>query len=92
MKKLIVLMVGLMLLVSVNAEARYIKLNDASMYYKSYYSINVWARTTDEGKFPKVGSVPAGTKVKIIGESSEDYKVKLSNGTVGWINKMHFDK
>ncbi len=74
------------------AKPQYIKLHDASKYYETYHNINVWAKQTDAGKLPIVGSIPAGSQVRVIGEGFEDYKVKLSNGIVGWINKMHFDE
>ncbi len=58
--------------------------------YETYRNINVWEKTSVNGKFPKVGSVPAGSTIKVVGEEGEDYRVLLSNGIVGWINKMHF--
>jgi len=57
------------------------------------YEVAVWGKTSDEGKFPKVGSMRCGSRALLIEERENDYKVlsPLDN-SVGWVSKVQIAK
>lgn len=56
---------------------------------KDYYKINLWAKTSEQGKFPKVGEAMPGSNALLLATSGEDYKVKSQlDGSVGWVNRI----
>ena len=54
----------------------------------SSYKVNVWAKKTEDGKFPKVGEMRAGSRAILLEISDQDFKVKSPfDGSIGWIGQ-----
>ena len=53
-------------------------------------SLNV--RSGAGTSYSKIGSLSKGTKVEILDEKSGWYKVKLTNGTTGWVSGQYISK
>ncbi len=55
--------------------------------------INLWSRTTPQGKGKVVGKMYPGSRALIIQEGSEDYKVKSSfDKSIGWVNEVQVER
>ena len=57
------------------------------------YKINIWEKTTENGKGGMVGEIKFGSRALIIDREGEDYKVLSPiNKSIGWINGIHISK
>lgn len=57
------------------------------------HRINLWGKTSPNGKFPKVGEMYPGSNAMIIDRIGDDFKVisPLDN-SIGWVNRVQIDK
>ena len=57
------------------------------------YFVTVWGKPTNEGKFPKVGSMRCGSRALLIEERGDDYKILSPlDGSIGWVNEIQISK
>ena len=57
------------------------------------YRIDVWANTQENWKFPMIGTLIPGAQAEILGESSDDYQIKIpKTQIVGWVGKIQVAK
>ena len=57
------------------------------------YKINIWEKTTENGKGGMVGEIKFGSRALIIDREGEDYKVLSPiNNLIGWVNGIHISK
>ena len=57
------------------------------------YKINIWEKTTENGKGGMVGEIKFGSRALIIDREGEDYKVLSPiNKLIGWVNGIHISK
>ena len=57
------------------------------------YKINIWEKTTENGKGGMVGEIKLGSRALIIDREGEDYKVLSPiNKLIGWVNRIHISK
>ncbi len=57
------------------------------------YKINIWEKTTENGKGGMVGEMRCGSRALIIDREGEDYKVLSPiNKSIGWVNGIHISK
>jgi hypothetical protein len=53
------------------------------------HKVNLWAKTSEEKKFPKVGELLPGSRALLLETSIQDYKVKSPyDGSTGWVNQI----
>lgn len=53
------------------------------------HKITVWAKTTEQGRFPKIGALLPGSRALLLKTSGNDFKIKSPlDGSVGWVNHM----
>jgi len=62
-------------------------------YVLNNHRINVWGKTTANGKFPKVGEMHPGSNALILERSGDDYKIlsPLDN-SIGWVNEVQVNR
>lgn len=60
-----------------------------------HFRVRLWERPTPAGKGRSVGELPPGSRVDVLVEDAEDYRIRAPDEdgrTVeGFINKMHFE-
>ena len=57
------------------------------------HKINIWEKTTENGKGVMVGEMRCGSRALIIDREGEDYKVLSPiNKSIGWVNGIHISK
>ena len=55
--------------------------------------VNLWKKTSENGKGRRVGIIRAGSRAIILEESGEDYRVQSPiNNMIGWVNKIQVAK
>lgn len=53
------------------------------------HKIKLWAKTSEQGRFPKAGELLPGSRALLLEASSQDYKVKSPyDGSTGWVNQI----
>jgi len=53
------------------------------------HKVNLWAKTSANGKKPKVGELLPGSRALLLETSTQDYKVKSPlDGSIGWVNQI----
>ena len=57
------------------------------------HRINLWGKTTPNGKFPKVGEMYPGSNAIVIDRNGDDFKVisPLDN-SIGWVNRVQVQR
>jgi len=62
------------------------------MWALQNYKVNVWERTSANGKGKRVGEMLCGSRARIIDRSGEDYQIlsPLDN-SIGWVNKIQIE-
>ena len=62
-------------------------------YVLSNHRINVWGKTTANGKFPRVGEMYPGSNAMILDRSGDDFKiVSPLDNSIGWVNEIQVDR
>lgn len=57
------------------------------------HRVNVWAKPSDEGKFPKVGEMRPGSRALILEKRGDDYRIKSPlDGSIGWVNELQVSR
>ena len=65
------------------------ELGRSEAWVVSSYKVNVWAKKTEDGKFPKVGEMRAGSRALLLEISDQDFKVKSPlDGSIGWVGQI----
>lgn len=63
------------------------ELGKSEMWVLMNYKINVWEKSTPDGKGRKVGEMRPGSRAVIIEEGSQDFKIKSPlDKSIGWVN------
>lgn len=53
------------------------------------HKVNLWAKTSEKGREPKVGELLPGSRALLLDTSTQDYKVKSPyDGSTGWVNHI----
>ena len=62
------------------------------MWAVKNYKVNVWEKTSANGKGKKVGEMMCNSRALIIDKSGDDYKIlsPLDN-SIGWVNKIQIE-
>jgi len=61
----------------------------STMWVLRNHKINIWSKTTKEGKFPKSGEMHPGSNARLIKRSGDDYYVQSPlDNSKGWINDI----
>jgi len=62
----------------------------SEMWVLQNVKINIWEKSTPDGKGRPVGKMIPGSRAVILEEGPDDYKVQSPlDKSIGWINKMH---
>ena len=53
------------------------------------HRVNVWGKTTANGKFPRVGEMYPGSNALLLDRSGDDFKiVSPLDNSIGWVNSI----
>ena len=105
-RKFIVCAALLLVFVATSAHAeckRYIELHSAKHTAREYgkseawvirnHKVNLWAKTSPEGKFPLAGKMRPGSRAIILDERGDDYKVRSPlDSSIGWVNRVQVSR
>ena len=62
----------------------------SEMWVLQNVKINIWEKSTPDGKGRPVGKMIPGSRAVILEEGPDDYKAQSPlDKSIGWINKMH---
>jgi len=65
------------------------EIGQSEMWVLSNYKINLWSKTSKNGKGSVVGRLISGSHALIIDENSRDYKIQSPlDKSIGWISKI----
>lgn len=63
------------------------------MWVLQNYKVNLWEKTTANGKGRKVGEMHAGSNALLLERNGDDYKVKSpKDKSIGWVNIIQVSK
>lgn len=64
-----------------------------TMWILNNVKINLWEKTTPQGKGRRVGEMLPGSRAVIVEQATEDYKVQSPlDNSVGWVNKLQVSR
>lgn len=65
------------------------EMNTTESWVVANHKINVWQKTTAQGRFPAVGKLRPGSRALLMETSGPDFKIQSPlDGSVGWVNQV----
>ncbi len=69
------------------------ELGKSELWVVSSYRINVWSKTSHNGKGSAVGKIIPGSRARLLDEDEDDYRIKSPlDGSEGWIGQIQVER